>query len=244
MYSLSCRYANVGLLPSQQAEDADVSNYRLKLPNKNRQRRASTHKSKLENSNFAKHSLLFAAFFGTSMLIGDGVLTPCISVLSAIGGIKEATPKLTEDMIVWISAAYWSSFPWFRNMEQINYTGQYYFLRKHPQAIADAFYKSVPVPLYWPMFVVAVFASIIGSQSLISGTFSIIQQSLSLGCFPHVKVVRTSSKYEGQVYIPEINYLLMLACLGVTLNFKTTDKISNAYGNYTHFQFLKKHLHP
>ena len=69
----------------------------------------------------------------------------------------------------------------------------------------------------WPMFVVAVLAAIIASQAMISATFSIIQQSLSLGCFPRVKIVHTSAKYEGQVYIPEINYLLMLACVGVTL---------------------------
>lgn len=81
------------------------------------------------------------------------------------------------------------------------------------------------------MFVVAVMASIIASQAMISGTFSIIQQSLALGCFPRVKVVHTSTKYEGQVYIPEMNYLLMLACVGVTVGFRTTTKIGNAYGN-------------
>ena len=81
------------------------------------------------------------------------------------------------------------------------------------------------------MFVVAVAASIIASQDMISGAFSIISQSLSLGCFPRVKVVHTSSKYEGQVYIPEINYLLMIACVIVTAAFKTTEKIGNAYGN-------------
>lgn len=86
-------------------------------------------------------------------------------------------------------------------------------------------------PLYWPVFVVAVMASIIASQAMISGTFSIIQQSLALGCFPRVKVVHTSTKYEGQVYIPEMNYLLMLACVGVTVGFRTTTKIGNAYGN-------------
>ena len=90
---------------------------------------------------------------------------------------------------------------------------------------------SVADRLYWPMFVVAVSASIIASQAMISGTFSIIQQSLSLGCFPRVKIVHTSTKYEGQVYIPEVNYLLMLACVGVTLGFKTTTKIGNAYGS-------------
>lgn len=78
MYSLICRYAKVGLIPSQELEDRDVSTFQLELPN-NRMPRASKLKSKLENSNFAKYVLLFATMLGTSMVIGDGVLTPCIS---------------------------------------------------------------------------------------------------------------------------------------------------------------------
>ncbi|KAL4038806.1 hypothetical protein IC575_002437 [Cucumis melo] len=78
MYSLLCRYAKVGLIPSQQAEDEEVSNYELDIPN-NRVRRASWLKSQLENRRSAKLFLLFATMLGTSMVIGDGVLTPCIS---------------------------------------------------------------------------------------------------------------------------------------------------------------------
>uniref|UniRef100_A0A5B7BLU3 K+ potassium transporter integral membrane domain-containing protein n=1 Tax=Davidia involucrata TaxID=16924 RepID=A0A5B7BLU3_DAVIN len=95
LYSLICRYAKVGLIPSQHAEDQEVSTFQLELPN-NRLRRASKLKSKLENSGFGKFFLLFATMLGTSMVIGDGVLTPCISVLSAVGGIKEATSSMTE----------------------------------------------------------------------------------------------------------------------------------------------------
>ncbi|KAF3685316.1 putative nuclear transcription factor Y subunit B-5-like [Capsicum annuum] len=73
-------------------------------------------------------------------------------------------------------------------------------------------------------------ASIISSQALISGTFAIIQQSLAFGCFPRVKIVHTSTKHHGQIYIPEINHLLMLACVLITFGFKTTEKLSNAYG--------------
>lgn len=93
-----------------------------------------------------------------------------MSVLSAVGGIKEATSSMTEALI-------------------LAYTGQASFLRKHNQYdyISDAFFKSIPGPMYWPMFVVAVLAAIIASQAMISGTFSIVQQSLSLGCFPRVK---------------------------------------------------------
>ncbi|KAL5060519.1 hypothetical protein RYX36_032123 [Vicia faba] len=102
LYSLVCRYAKVGLLPNNQAEDAEVSNYQLKLPN-NRAKRVSKFKSMLEKSNFVKLFLLFATLLGTSMVIGDGVLTPCISVLSAVGGIKEAASSITENQIVMIS---------------------------------------------------------------------------------------------------------------------------------------------
>ncbi|KAK3415571.1 hypothetical protein EUGRSUZ_H01188 [Eucalyptus grandis] len=324
LYSLLCRYARIGLIPSQQPENQDVSNFQLE-PSSNRLLRASRLKSKLEKSQFAKFFLLFATMLGTSMVIGDGVLTPCISVLSAVGGIKRATSSVTEDMIVWISVAIlvclftvqrfgtdkvgYSFAPiicvWFASVGTIGlynfvkydpgvikainpvyivyyfrrnkkegwislggivlaitgtealfadvghftvrsiqismctatypslilaYAGQATFLRKHNSLVNDAFYESIPGPLYWPMFVIAILAAIIASQAMISGTFSIIQQSLSLGCFPRVKIVHTSSKYEGQVYIPEINYLLMLACVGVTLGFRTTEKIGNAYG--------------
>lgn len=78
LYSLICRYAKVGMVPSQQAEDKKVSNYQLELPN-NRLHRASKVKSALEKSTFAKYFLLFITLLGTSMVIGDGVLTPCIS---------------------------------------------------------------------------------------------------------------------------------------------------------------------
>jgi hypothetical protein len=80
LYSLICRYAKVSLIPNQQAEDTNVSNYKLELPNR-RVRRASCLKSRLEKSNFAKIFLLFASMLGTAMVIGDGVLTPCISGL-------------------------------------------------------------------------------------------------------------------------------------------------------------------
>ncbi|KAE8703541.1 Potassium transporter 5 [Hibiscus syriacus] len=324
LYSLICRYAKVGLIPSQQAEDADVSNFQLDLPTK-RLKRASKLKSTLENSNFAKIFLLIITMLGTSMVIGDGVLTPCISVLSAVGGIREAKSSLSEGTIVWTSAAIlvclfmvqrfgtdkvgytfapiiciWFAFiggigvynfikfdptvvkainpnyivDYFKRNKKdawvslggvvlaitgteamfadvghftvrsvqismctvtypaliLAYTGQASFLRKHEDLVSDTFYKSIPNGIYWPMFVIAVAAAIIASQAMISGTFSIIQQSLALGCFPRVKVVHTSTKYEGQVYIPEVNYLLMLACVAVTAGFRTTQKIGNAYG--------------
>ncbi|KAM3356127.1 hypothetical protein P3S68_022841 [Capsicum galapagoense] len=105
LYSLICRYSKVGLLPSTTAEDSEVSNFKLDVPDR-RTRRASCLKSALENSEFAKFFLLIATMVGTSMVIGDGVLTPCISVLSAVGGIKYAAPEaMTQGRVVWLSVA-------------------------------------------------------------------------------------------------------------------------------------------
>jgi KUP system potassium uptake protein len=93
-------------------------------------------------------------------------------------------------------------------------------------------------PLYWPTFVIAVVASIIASQAIVSGAFSIVSQALSMGCFPRVKVVHTSTTHEGQVYIPAINYMFLFACIAVTILFRTSQKLSNAYGNYASISSL------
>ncbi|GAU33024.1 hypothetical protein TSUD_358910 [Trifolium subterraneum] len=110
------------------------------------------------------------------------------------------------------------------------YSGQAAYLQKYPHAVSNIFYESIPGPLYWPTFVIAVVASIIASQAIVSGAFSIVSQALTMGCFPRVKVVHTSTKHEGQVYIPEINYMFMVACILVTILFRTAEKLSNAYG--------------
>lgn len=85
-------------------------------------------------------------------------------------------------------------------------------------------------PVFWPMFVIATLAAIVGSQAVISATFSIIKQCHALGCFPRVKIVHTSRWIRGQIYIPEINWILMVLCLAVTIGFRNTIPIGNAYG--------------
>lgn len=86
--------------------------------------------------------------------------------------------------------------------------------------------------IYWPVFVVATAAAIVASQATISATFSIIKQALALGCFPRVKVVHTSKKFLGQIYIPDINWVLMVLCIAVTAGFKNQSQIGNAYGEF------------
>ncbi|KAH0467875.1 hypothetical protein IEQ34_002908 [Dendrobium chrysotoxum] len=111
-----------------------------------------------------------------------------------------------------------------------------------PKNITDAFYKSIPESVYWPMFVASVMASIIASQAMISATFAIIKQSMALGCFPRVRVIHTSHKHEGHVYIPETNFLLMLACVLVTPSFKEPTNIGNAYGMNSLYSHSKQDI--
>lgn len=89
---------------------------------------------------------------------------------------------------------------------------------------------------------IATLASIVGSQAVISATFSIVKQCLSLGCFPRVKVVHTSKQIYGQVYIPEINWILLVLCLAVTVGFQDTITIGNAYGTQISYMFLDHFL--
>ncbi|XP_052201009.1 potassium transporter 10-like isoform X7 [Diospyros lotus] len=110
------------------------------------------------------------------------------------------------------------------------YSGQAAYLMKNKDHVVDAFYLSIPESIYWPVFVVATFAAIVASQATISATFSIIEQALALGCFPRVKVVHTSEKFLGQIYIPDMNWILMILCIAVTVGFKHQIQIGNAYG--------------
>lgn len=86
--------------------------------------------------------------------------------------------------------------------------------------------------IYWPVFIVATAAAVVASQATISATFSIIKQALALGCFPRVKVVHTSKKFLGQIYIPDMNWILMILCICVTAGFQNQSQIGNAYGKF------------
>ncbi|KAF5180192.1 Low affinity potassium transport system protein kup [Thalictrum thalictroides] len=112
----------------------------------------------------------------------------------------------------------------------LQYMGQAAFITKNLAAIPTSFYASIPKPMFWPVFVVATLAAIVSSQAVISATFSIVKQCHALGCFPRVKVVHTSRWIYGQIYIPEINWILMLLCLAVTIGLQDTTLIGNAYG--------------
>ncbi|XP_048131751.1 potassium transporter 10-like isoform X1 [Rhodamnia argentea] len=110
------------------------------------------------------------------------------------------------------------------------YSGQAAYLIKNPDHVLDVFYRSIPESIYWPVFLIATAAAIVASQATISATFSLIKQALALSCFPRVKVVHTSRKFLQQIYIPEINWVLMILCVAVTAGFKNQTQIGNASG--------------
>lgn len=96
--------------------------------------------------------------------------------------------------------------------------------------------------VFWPIFVIATLAAIVASQAIISATFSIIKQCHALGCFPRVKVVHTSKQIQGQIYIPEINWILMILTLAVAIGFRDTTTIGNAYGKLLNGKKTRLHM--
>ncbi|XP_061359604.1 putative potassium transporter 12 isoform X2 [Gastrolobium bilobum] len=324
LYSLICRYANVNMLPNRQPADERISSFRLKLPTPELER-ALNIKEVLERKSTLKTLLLLLVLLGTSMIIGDGILTPAISVTSAISGLQDeingfgtnalvivsilvlvalfsiqrfGTSKVgfmfspilalwfvslgsigiynivKHDIIVLgaINPAYiyyffkkngknaWSALggcvlcitgseAMFADLGHFSvrsiqiaftfvvfpclllaYMGQAAYLLKNPTSYSTIFYSSVPDSLFWPVFVIATLAAMIASQAMISATFSCIKQSMALGCFPRLKIIHTSRKFMGQIYIPVINWFLMVMCIVVVSIFRSTTDIANAYG--------------
>ncbi|CAH9110726.1 unnamed protein product [Cuscuta epithymum] len=323
LYSLLCRHAKVKTIPNQHRTDEELTTYSRSTFHEHSS--AAKTKRWLEAYAFRKNALLILVLVGTCMVIGDGILTPAISVLSASGGIKVVRPALSSDVVVLVAVFIlvglfsmqhygtdkvgWLFAPivllWFLLIGGIGiyniwkydisvlkafspvyiyryfrrrgkdgwislggimlsitgtealfadlshfplaavqlaftiivfpclllaYCGQAAYLTQNKEHVIYAFYRSIPDRIYWPVFIVATLAAIVASQAVISATFSIIKQALALGCFPRVKVVHTSKKFLGQVYIPDINWILMLLCIAVTAGFRNQSQIGNAYG--------------
>jgi KUP system potassium uptake protein len=113
----------------------------------------------------------------------------------------------------------------------LNYFGQGAVMMSHPPGtVSNPFYEMVEGPLLVPMLVLATMAAIIASQALISGVFSLTRQAMQLGFWPRVTVVHTSAETEGQIYIPEMNWLLMAGCIALVLQFRSSSGLAAAYG--------------
>ena len=112
----------------------------------------------------------------------------------------------------------------------LNYLGQGALLLHNPQSIENPFYLLAPRWALYPLVALSTFATVIASQALISGVFSVTIQAIQLGYLPRLPVVHTSSHERGQVYIPHVNWTLMLACLGLVLSFRSSSNMASAYG--------------
>ncbi|GFQ00875.1 putative potassium transporter 12 [Phtheirospermum japonicum] len=278
LYSLLCRHAKVKTIPNQHRTDEELTTYSRSTFQEHSF--AAKTKKWLEGPVFRRNALLLLVLIGTCMVIGDGILTPAISVLSASGGIKVDHPKMSSDVVVIVAVIIlvglfsmqhygtdkvgkkkgWTSLggimlsitgteALFADLAHfpvsaiqlaftvvvfpcllLAYSGQAAYLMKNSEHVQDAFYRSIPDKVYWPVFIIATLAAIVASQATISATFSIIKQALALGCFPRVKVVHTSKKFLGQIYIPDMNWILMVLCIAVTAGFRNQHQIGNAYG--------------
>ncbi|DBA83964.1 TPA: Potassium transporter, variant 2 [Trebouxia sp. C0004] len=332
LYSLICRFA--GMRPANNgvpdASDVTLSHYSRHSGDKNSKslsRRISFKlKQYLSSRAGAQASLLCLVLLMTSMVLGDGVLTPAQSILGAIYGLQVKT-SVSQGAIVGISCAivvglfmvqrfgtgrvgvvfapiiliyfvcnviiavtnitrYKPSvfkalsphygYYYFRNNHHLGwvqcsglflaitgteaayadlghfsrpairisflaicypvliltYLGQTAWLTAFPDQVGSTFYASIPYGdgFYWFVFIFATAAACVASQAMISAAFSIIKQSISLGCFPQLTVQHVSDKVLGSVYIPEVNYVMMVLTVVVIAIFKTTVQLGNAYG--------------
>src|ERR1700719_981540 len=267
--------------------------------------------------------LLALGVIGASMFIGDSMITPAISVLSAVEGLRLAAPALEHFvvpltvlilvvlfsvqsggtarvasafgpvMIVWFSSLALMGLvhisddpsvlaainPWYavdflfthgtigmvtlgavflavtggealyadlghfgRKPIQagwlyfvlpsllINYFGQGALVLSNPAAIENTFYRMVPEILLLPMVVLATAATVIASQAVITGAYSLTRQAVQLGLLPRFEVRYTSESHAGQIYLPRVNRLLLIGVLLLVLLFRTSSGLASAYG--------------
>jgi len=269
-------------------------------------------------------SLLIVGLIGAALLYGDGVITPAISVLSAVEGLKIDAPQLAPVvvpisvailvclflvqrkgtsfignifgpvMLLWfvtigllgllgiieapgilsalsphyaliylihvppgigfavLGAAFlaltgaeamyadmghFGSLPirlgWFIVVFPalaLNYLGQGALLLADPRAIENPFYLLAPGWAHYPMVAFATVATVIASQSIISGAYSLTQQAIQLGFLPRMRVLHTASGEKGQIYMPFVNWLLAAGTLGAVITFGSADALGGAYG--------------
>jgi KUP system potassium uptake protein len=112
----------------------------------------------------------------------------------------------------------------------INYFGQGALLIENPAAISNPFYLMAPPWSLWPLVFIATAAAVIASQAVISGVFSVTTQAVSLGLLPRVSVLHSSAEHAGQIYVPTMNWILMIAALALVMGFGSSSALAGAYG--------------
>ena len=125
-------------------------------------------------------------------------------------------------MVAWL----WVAFPCLL----INYLGQSALLLKNPAMVENPFFLMAPDWARLPLVILATLATIIASQAVISGAFSISQQAVQLGFLPRIRIRHTSASAAGQIYVPLVNWLLLVLVILLVLGFRTSSNLASAYG--------------
>jgi KUP system potassium uptake protein len=112
----------------------------------------------------------------------------------------------------------------------LNYFGQGALVLSDPKSAANPFFRMAPSWALYPMVVLATAAAVIASQAIISGAFSLTMQAIQLGYIPRLKVNYTSERVIGQIYVPGVNWALMICCIGLVLGFRSSSNLAAAYG--------------
>ncbi len=112
----------------------------------------------------------------------------------------------------------------------LNYFGQGALLLSNPSEVFHPFYAMVPSGLMIPMLLLATCATIIASQAVITGVYSLTRQAIQMGYLPRLNIIHTSTRHFGQIYVPAINWLMMFATLALVLGFQSSSKLAAAYG--------------
>jgi len=176
-----------------------------------------------------RHAIAFEAHHG---LFGFLVLG---GVVLAVTGVEALYADLSHFGRVPITVAWYGLvFP----AVTLSYVGQGGRILGDAHALDNPFYALSGGMMLWPMVVLATLATIIASQALISGAFTLIEQAIALNLAPRMEVVHTSNRYPGQVYVPTINGVLGVACVLLILAFRSSDRLAAAYGLAVAFTML------
>jgi KUP system potassium uptake protein len=162
---------------------------------------------------------LFDAGFGGFLLLGSVVLviTGAEALYADLGHFGRLPIR-----VAWLSVVLPALV--------LNYFGQGAMLLRDPSAAANPFYALTPGWTIYPMIALATAAAVIASQALISGVFSLTQQAVQLGYWPRARIVHTSASEAGQIYVPEVNWALLVACVWLAVAFGGSSELAAAYG--------------
>jgi KUP system potassium uptake protein len=167
------------------------------------------------------HALQFLLHNGATSILVLGAVVLCVS------GVEALYADLGHFGRVPITIAWYTlAFPALA----LNYFGQGAQVLANPQSLASPFYSLFPGWTLYPAIGLATAATIIASQALISGAFSLTQQAVQLGYLPRLRIIHTSRDQLGQIFIPFLNAFLAIACILVVLAFKSSDALGAAYG--------------